>query len=121
LLKIDDSDICSGRLACRVATPAVSLLLVLSPPLLAELAVRRLVHRGLRVVVAAEGLPVPPGHYDVVVRNLTVPAGVTCDLVVDLPADTGVVPTGTSAGEVVALGRLEDLADLLDLRWPLEV
>jgi hypothetical protein len=97
-------------------TAPVSLLVVLSPPLLAELAARRLAPFELTVV--GEGAPVPPGHYDVVVRNVALPEGVTADLVVDLPAPVGVPPVGGTTGEVVALDRLEDLADLLAARWP---
>jgi hypothetical protein len=101
-----------------VATPRCSLLLALSPPLLAELGVRRLSSRDLLVVVAPDGAPVPPGHYDVVVRNRALPPGVTGDLVVDLPAPVGAAPMGTTPGdEVVELDRLEDLADLLAARW----
>lgn len=100
-------------------TAPVLLLVVLSPPLLAELAAR-LAPSELVVVVAAEGAPVPAGHYDVVVRNVSLPAGVTADVVVDLPAPAGPAPaTGTpTAGEVVALDRLEDVAALLAARWP---
>jgi hypothetical protein len=119
LLRIDDSDTRSQRLACGVvATSRVHLLVLLSPPLLAELATRRLAPSRLAVVVVAAGAPVPPGHYDVVVRNIALPEGVTADLVVDLPAPAGAALAPSTAGEVVALDRLEDLAGLLAARWP---
>jgi hypothetical protein len=104
-----------------VATHRISLLLALSPPLLAQLAVRRLASCDVLVVVAAEGAPVPPGHHDVVVRNRALPPGVTGDLVVDLPPPVEAAPMGTTPGEeVVELDRLEDLADLLAARRSLD-
>ena len=118
LLKIDDSDIAELGFPCAVVvTTRVRLLVVLSPPLLAELAARRLAALDVLLVIAAEGTLVPDGHYDVVVRNVSLPPGVTGDLVVDLPATAGTAPAGTSAGELVALDRLEDVADLLARRW----
>ena len=101
-----------------VVTTRVRLLVVLSPPLLADLAARRLAPLDVLVVIAAEGTPVPEGHYDVVVRNVPLPAGVTGDLVVDLPAPAGTSPSTTCAGELVAVDRLDDVADLLATRWP---
>jgi hypothetical protein len=119
VVKIDDLDVPSSRFASRVvATTRVRLLVVLSPPLLAELAARRLAPLDVLVVIAAEGTPVPAGHYDVVVRNVTLPAGVSADLVVDLPSPAGSPPQGTPVGELVTLDRLEEVADLLADRWP---
>ena len=101
-----------------VVTTRVRLLVVLSPPLLADLAARRLAPLDVLVVIAAEGTPVPAGHYDVVVRNVWLPAGVTGDLVVELPAPAGTAPFAATAGELVAVDRLDDVADLLARRWP---
>jgi hypothetical protein len=117
LLKIDDSVTSRSRFACPVVvTTRVRLLVVLSPPLLADLAARRLAPLDVLVVIAAEGTPVPEGHYDVVVRNVSLPAGVTSDLVVDLPPPAGASLSGTAAGELVAVDRLDDVADLLASR-----
>ena len=122
MLNIDDSDILSGGFACAVVvTTRVRLLVVLSPPLLAELAARRLAPLDVLVVIAAEGTPVPPGHYDVVVRNVSLPAGVTANLVVDLPPPAGTAMAETTAGELVTLDRLDEVADLLAGRWSPEV
>ncbi len=119
VVNIDDSDISPSRFASPVVvTTRVRLLVVLSPPLLAELAARRLAPLDVLVVIAAEGTPVPAGHYDVVVRNVTLPAGVSADLVVDLPSPAGSSPHGTTVGELVAVDRLEEVADLLADRWP---
>jgi hypothetical protein len=104
-----------------VVTARVRLLVVLSPPLLADLAARRLAPLDVLVVIAADGTPVPPGHYDVVVRNVSLPAGVSGDLVVDLPPPAGTPAAGAAAGELVALERLDDVADLLTARWAPEV
>ncbi|MCI3949103.1 MAG: hypothetical protein K0R11_1037 [Acidimicrobiales bacterium] len=119
MVNIDDSDVSLSRFASPVVvTTRVRLLVVLSPPLLAELAARRLAPLDVLVVIAAEGTPVPAGHYDVVVRNVTLPAGVSADLVVDLPSPAGSSPRGTPVGELVTLDRLEEVADLLADRWP---
>jgi hypothetical protein len=122
LLNFDDSDIAPSQFACAVVVTArVRLLVVLSPPLLADLAARRLAPLDVLVVIAADGTPVPPGHYDAVVRNVSLPAGVSGDLVVDLPPPAGTPATGAAAGELVALERLDDVADLLTARWAPEV
>ena len=119
MLKIDDSDIRGSEFASPVVvTTRVRLLVVLSPPLLAELAARRLAPLHVLVVIAAEGTPVPVGHYDVVVRNVPLPPGVSGDLVVELPSPEGSAPDGPTTGELVALDRLEDVAGLLADRWP---
>jgi hypothetical protein len=121
LLKIDDSDIGATQFPLPVVvTTRVRLLVVLSPPLLADLAARRLAALDVLVVIAAEGTLVPEGHYDVVLCNVSLPPGVTGDLVVELPAPAGTSPTGTAARELVALDRLEDVADLLARRWSSE-
>lgn len=121
MLKIDDSDRGGSQFPCAVVvTTRVRLLVVLSPPLLADLAARRLAALDVLVVIAAEGTLVPEGHYDVVVRNVPLPPGVTGDLVVELPAPAGTAPTLTTTGELVALDRLEDVADLLARRWSAE-
>ena len=119
LLKIDDSDTRRSRFPLPVVvTTRVRLLVVLSPPLLADLAARRLAPLDVLVVIAAEGTPVPEGHYDVVVCNVPLPAGVTGDLVVDLPSPAGTDRTHTATGELVTVDRLDDVADLLAHRWP---
>jgi len=121
LLNIDDSDTWRSRFPLPVVvTTRVRLLVVLSPPLLADLAVRRLAALDVLVVIAAEGTLVPEGHYDVVICNVSLPPGVTGDLVVELPAPAGTAPSGTTARELVALDRLEDVADLLARRWSSE-
>jgi hypothetical protein len=118
VVKIDDSDTRRTRFASPVVvTTRVRLLVVLSPPLLAELAARRLAPFDVLVVLAAEGTPVPPGHYDVVLRNVTLPPGVSGDLVVDLPAPAGSSPQASTTGELVVLDRLDEVADLLADRW----
>ena len=99
-----------------VVTTRVRLLLVLSPPLLAELAARRLAPLDVLVVIAAEGTPVPAGHYDVVVCNVALLPGVTADLVVELPPPPGAAPTTATGGQRVVLDRLEDVAVLLARR-----
>ena len=118
LLKIDDSDTWCSRFPLPVVVATrVRLLVVLSPPLLADLAARRLAALDVLVLIAAEGTPLPEGHYDVVVCNVSLPPGVTGDLVVELPAPAGTAPIDTTAGELVALDRLEDVAGLLARRW----
>jgi hypothetical protein len=118
MLKIDDSDTWRSRFPFPVVvTTRVRLLVVLSPPLLADLAARRLAPLDVVVLIAADGTPVPEGHYDVVVRNVSLPPGVTGDLVVDLPAPAGTSPSTTCAGELVAVDRLDDVAELLAARW----
>ncbi len=118
-VNIDDSDVPATRFASVVVvTTRVRLLVVLSPPLLAELAARRLAPLDIVVVIAAEGTPVPAGHYDVVVRNVALPPGVSGDLVVDLPPPAGSSPRGSTDGEFVMLDRLEEVAELLADRWP---
>jgi hypothetical protein len=102
-----------------VVTTRVRLLVVLSPPLLADLAARRLAPLDVLVTLAGEGTPVPPGHYDVVVCNVSLPAGVSGDLVVELPPPAGTAVTGTTARELVTVDRLEAVTDLLADRWPL--
>lgn len=117
MLRIDDSGTrrC-GFAATVVVTTRVRLLVVLSPPLLAELAARRLAPLDVLVLIAAEGTSVPAGHYDVVVRNVPLPPGVTGDLVVELPAPPDAAPGDPPSGERVVLDRLEDVADLLACR-----
>ena len=117
MLKIDDSSRLRSEFASPVVvTTRVRLLVVLSPPLLGELTGRRLASLGALVVIAAEGAPVPAGHYDVVIRNVTLPAGVSGDLVVELPPPAGTGPAERTAGELVALDRLDDVAQLLSRR-----
>jgi hypothetical protein len=119
LLNIDDSDVAPARFPPDVAAaPPVHLLVVLSPPLLAELAGRRLAATDVNVDVAPEGGPQPAGHYDVVVRNVPLAAGVTGDLVVDLPVASGDAPSAAGTGERLSVERLDDVADLLARRWP---
>ena len=101
-----------------VVTTRVRLLVVLSPPLLGELAARRLAPLDAVVEVVAEGASVPEGHFDVVLRNVPLPAGVSGDLIVDLPPPAGAAASGGAAGEFVALDRLEEVAALLADRWP---
>lgn len=100
-----------------VVTTRVHLLVVLSPPLLAELAARRLAALDVDVVVAGEEGPGPEGHYDVVLRNVALPVGVSADLVVDLPTEAGGGPLTAATGELVSVDRLDDVADLLARRW----
>ena len=116
---IDDSDPTPGRFpAPVVVTTRVHLIVVLSPPLLAELAARRLAALDVDVVVAGEDTPGLEGHYDVVLRNAELPVGVSGDLVVDLPIEAGGGPLTAAAGELVSVDRLDDVADLLARRWP---
>ncbi len=117
-LNIDDSHIrAPGFPSPVVVATRVHLLVVLSPPLLAELAARRLAAMDVDVVIAAEGELAPEGHYDVVIRNVGLPRGVSGDLVVDLPVEAGGAPLAATSGELVEVDRLEDLADLLARRW----
>jgi hypothetical protein len=119
LLNIDDSG--TGRPgfpSLVVVTTRVHLLVVLSPPLLAELVARRLAALDVDVAVA-DAAPVPEGHYDVVVRNVAVPTGVSGDLVVDLQSpDRAAPPPATPLGEPVSVDRVDDVAELLVSRWP---
>jgi hypothetical protein len=119
ILNIDDSEIrTQGFPSLVVVATRVHLLVVLSPPLLAELAARRLAAMDVHVVIAADGGPSPEGHYDVVIRNVGLPTGVLGDLVVDLPAEAGGAPPTAAPGELVSVDRLDDVADLLARRWP---
>ena len=70
------------------------------------------------MVVAAESAPVPDGHYDVVVRNVALPRGVSGGVVVELPPPTGAAPVTAAAGERVWVDRIEDVAGVLAGRWP---
>jgi hypothetical protein len=120
LLNIEDSGI--GRSSFpspMVVTTRVHLLVVLSPPLLAELVARRLEPLDVEVAIVAADEPVPEGHYDVVVRNVALPPGVSADLVVDLPSpDRAGPPMATPEGEPVSVDRIDEVADLLVRRWP---
>jgi hypothetical protein len=102
LLNIDDSG--TGRPgfpSLVVVTTRVHLLVVLSPPLLAELVARRLAALDVDVAVA-DAAPVPEG-----------------DLVVDLQSpDRAAPPTATPLGEPVSVDRVDDVAELLVSRWP---
>ena len=119
LLKIDDSERGAAEFpSLVVVTTRVRLLVVLSPPLLGELAARRLAPLDLVVEVVAEDASVPEGHFDVVLRNVPLPPGVSGDLIVDLPPPAGAAAGGGAAGEFVALDRLEEVAALLADRWP---
>jgi hypothetical protein len=120
LLNIDDSGTGRPGFPSLVAvTTRVHLLVVLSPPLLAELVARRLEAVDVEVAVVAEGTPVPEGHHDVVVRNVALPPGVSGDLVVDLPSpDRAAPPMAAPLGEPVSVGRVDEVADLLVRRWP---
>jgi hypothetical protein len=119
MLNIDDSATTQHRFASSVVvTTGVHLLVVLSPPLLAELVARRLAPLDVVVVVAAEGGPVAAGHYDVVVGNVALPPGVSADLVVALPAPAGAAPLPETAGERVSVERVDDVAELVARRRP---
>jgi hypothetical protein len=88
----------------------------LRPPLLAELAARRLASLDVAVVVLT-GDGAAPGHYDAVIRNVALPPGVIAELVVDLPAPVGTAASaGSGSGQLVALG-IEEVAELVARRW----
>jgi hypothetical protein len=120
LLRIDDSDTPPQRFPSPVvvAAPPVHVLVVLTPPLLSELAARRLAAPDVDVQISQEGGAQPEGHYDVIVRNVPLAAGVTGDLVVDLPVASGDAPSAAATGERMSVERLDDVADLLARRWP---
>jgi hypothetical protein len=118
MLNIDDSWFRSSDFSSVVvAASRVHLLVVLSPPLLAELAVRRLAPLDASVVMAAGDTPAPAGHYDAVVRNGPLPPGVTAEVVIDLTPPAGAPPVAGTTGEREVLDRLDDVADLLRRRF----
>ncbi len=119
LHKIDDSDTGAARFPSLVVVATrIRLLVVLAPPLLAELAARRLAPLDVVVVVPAGDGAVSAGHYDAVIRNVALPPGVTADLVVDLPAPAGfAVGAVAGNGEVVAFDRIDEVAALVARRW----
>jgi hypothetical protein len=118
LLKIDDSESpCPGFSCAVVVKTRVRMLVVLSPPLLAELAARRLAPLDVHLVMAADDTPVPAGHYDAVLRNVPLPPDVSGDLVVDLPPPAGTPPVGGAFEDQVVLDRLDDVAGVLVRRF----
>jgi hypothetical protein len=118
LLNIDDSGARSrGFPSVVVLGTRVHLLVVLSPPLLAELAVRRLAALDASVVAVADDDRAPAGHYDAVVRNVPLPPDVTAQIVIDLPPPAGAPPVAAAAEEREVLDRLDDVAELLARRF----